>query len=101
MQINGLAVVAIISMALVTLVSRFGAVWLLSSVPASRKVEVVIGQTPGIIIAALVAPAAVQSGFAALPALIATVVVAQRTGSPPLAMVCGVCVVWAVRHLVI
>jgi uncharacterized membrane protein len=99
MQIDGLAVIGILGMALVTYATRAGGVWLVGWVRPSRQVEAALRQVPGAVLMAIVAPAVLQSGLAGLLAVVATATVVRRTGNLLLAITVGVAVVWALRRV--
>jgi uncharacterized membrane protein len=96
---HGDAPLAIAGMALVTYATRAGGLWALGRVTSSARVEAWLRQLPGTVLVAIVVPAAVASGPAGVLALMATVLVAIRTGKLPLALLVGVGTVWLLRHV--
>jgi uncharacterized membrane protein len=96
---HGDALLAIAGMALVTYATRAGGLWALGRVTSSARVEAWLRQLPGTVLVAIVVPAAVASGPAGVLALLATVLVAMRTGKLPLALLVGVGTVWLLRHV--
>ena len=97
MQIDGVAAMTILGMALVTYATRLGGVWLVERVRPTARIEAALRYVPGAILTALVAPAVIQAGLPGLPAALATVVVVRRTGNLLLALAVGVACVWVVR----
>ncbi len=96
---RGDVLVTILGMALVTYVTRAGGLWLMGRVTPSPRVDAWLRQIPGAVLVAIVVPAALVSGPAGVLALLATVVVAARTGNLLLALGVGVGTVWALRHV--
>jgi uncharacterized membrane protein len=96
---HGDALLAIAGMALVTYAMRVGGLWALGRVASSAWVEAWLRQLPGAVLVATVVPAAVASGPAGVLALLATVLVAMRTGKLPLALLVAVGTVWLLRHV--
>jgi uncharacterized membrane protein len=72
--------------------------WALGRVASSARVEAWLRQLPGTVLVAIVVPA-VASGPAGVLALLATVLVAMRTGKLPLTLLVGVGTVWLLRHV--
>jgi uncharacterized membrane protein len=96
---HGDALLAIAGMALVTYATRAGGLWALGRVTSSARVEAWLRQLPGTVLVAIVVPAAVANGLAGVLALLATVLVALRTGKLPLALLVGVGTVWLLRQV--
>ena len=96
---HGDALLVIAGMALVTYATRAGGLWALGRVTSSARVEAWLRQLPGTVLVAIVVPAAVASGPAGVLALLATVLVAMRTGKLPLALFLGVGTVWLLRYV--
>ena len=95
----GDALLAIAGMALVTYATRAGGLWALGRLASSARAEAWLRQLPGTVLVAIVVPAAVASGPAGVLALLATVLVAMRTGKLPLALLVGVGTVWLLRQV--
>lgn len=69
-------------MALVTLVTRYGGVWIMSFIPINARVESFINAMSGSVLIAILVPVAVEGDSGARLALVATAVVmlaVQRT----------------------
>ncbi|WP_108124758.1 AzlD family protein [Saccharospirillum mangrovi] len=69
-------------MALVTLATRFGGVWIMSFIPINRRVESFINAMSGSVLIAILVPIAVEGDSGARLALVATAAVmlaVQRT----------------------
>ncbi len=98
LQIESLAV--ILGMALVTYATRAGGLWLMSRVRPSPRVEAWLRHIPGTVLASIIAPLAFSGGPKELLALLATVLVAARSGNMLLAMLAGVGSVWLLRTFV-
>jgi uncharacterized membrane protein len=96
---HGDALLAIAGMALVTYATRAGGLWALGRVTTSARVEAGLRQLPGTVLVAIVVPAAVANGPAGMLALLATVLVAMRTGKLPLALLVGVGTIWLLRQV--
>jgi uncharacterized membrane protein len=96
--LQGDALIAILAMALATYVTRAGGFWLMGFVKLSPRIEAWLRALPGAVLVALVAPAVISGGLAAVVAALATLLVALRTKNLLLAMVIGVLVVWGLRH---
>ena len=99
MQLDSVTLIAILAMAAATYACRAGGVWLTNRVPSSRRVEWALDKVPGSVLVAIVAPAAVQAGLSGLCGLGVTLLAARRTGNLLLALVLGVAVVVAIRHV--
>jgi len=91
---------AILAMALGSYATRAGGLWLMRRIKLSSGVEAWLNHLPGAIIAAVVAPGVLAAGPAEALAGLATVVVAARTRSLPLAMLVGVGMVWGMRMVI-
>jgi uncharacterized membrane protein len=98
MAVNGLVLLTIVGMAAATYATRAGGLWLLSRLELGPRAETWLKQVPGAIIVAVVAPGVLNQGSAEAVAGVLTLVVAARTRSLPLAMVCGVIAVVALRR---
>src|ERR671925_1999860 len=90
-------VAAIVGMALVTYATRAGGLYLAGRLSPSPRIEAWLRHIPGAVLVALVAPAALGSGAREALALVATAVVAARTGNLFAAMVTGVGMVFLLR----
>ena len=99
MNLDPLTLLTIGLMALGTYATRAGGLWLASRLTLSGRVEAWLDYIPGAILVSLVAPAVLASGFAEALAALAVVLVAQRTGSLPVAMVTGVGAVLVLRTM--
>jgi uncharacterized membrane protein len=99
MDVSGAALAAILGMALVTYATRVGGFWLAGRLPPSGRVAAGLRYAPGAVLAAIIAPAALDAGPAGIAALLLTVVVARRTKSLLLAAVAGVVLVAVLRAL--
>ena len=100
MNLDPLTLLTIGLMALGTYATRAGGLWLASRLTLSGRVEAWLDYIPGAILVSLVAPVVVlASGFAEALAALAVVLVAQRTGSLPVAMVTGVGAVLVLRTM--
>jgi uncharacterized membrane protein len=97
MQIDAMAAIAILGMALVTYATRMGGVWLLGRVRSSLQIEAGLRYVLGAVLTAIVVPAVIQAGFVGLLAAAATVVAVRRTGNLLLALALGVACVWVLR----
>ncbi len=101
MQTSLPALVTILSMALMTYLTRISGLWLMSRIPLSTKLKTWLGYIPGTVIVSLVAPTIFGTGFAELGASLATVLVAIRTRNVLLSMLVGVGVVWGLKVLLV
>jgi uncharacterized membrane protein len=99
MDVSGAALAAILGMALVTYATRAGGFWLAGRLPPSGRVAAGLRYAPGAVLAAIIAPAALDTGPAGIAALLLTVVVARRTKSLLIAAVAGVVLVAVLRAL--
>ncbi len=85
-------------MALVTLITRYGGVFLMSWVPINRRVEGFINGLSGSVLVALVLPLAVAGDLAARLALLATLGVYLLWGRPLPAISAGMGMAAAWRY---
>jgi uncharacterized membrane protein len=99
MRADPAALAAILGMAAVTLAARAGGLWLTSHLAPSPRIAAGLRHAPGAVLAALLAPSLLAGGAAAWLAGAATVLVAARTRSFPLATLAGVAAAWALRVL--
>ena len=93
-------VVVVLVMALVTLVTRWGGMFLMSFVPISRRVERFISAMAGSVLIALVAPLALEGDTGARLALLATAIMMFLFRRPLPAIAAGVLVAALYRRLV-
>jgi uncharacterized membrane protein len=94
-----ITLLAILLMAIATYATRAGGLWLASRFDLSERAGAWLEQIPGAILISLVAPPVLTGGLAEALAALVVVIVAHRTGSLPVAMVTGVCIVLALRNL--
>jgi len=87
-------------MALVTLVTRFGGVWIMSFIPISPRVESFINAMSGSVLIAILVPVAVEGDLAARLALLATAVVMLATKKPMPAIAAGILTAAGWRFLI-
>ena len=93
------ALVAILGMAIVTYIARAGGLWLSSRIALTKRMEAGLGNVPGAVLIAIVAPAVWSGGIAEKVAALTTAAVAVRTRNLLLSMVIGVAVVLVIRHV--
>jgi uncharacterized membrane protein len=91
---GSLLVIAV--MTLVTLVTRYGGVFLMSFVPINRRVEGFINGMSGSVLIALILPMAVEGDMAARASLLSTLLVflALRKPLPAIAVGITMAAVW-------
>lgn len=94
---GGGALLLIALMALVTLLTRFGGVLLMSFVPMSRRVEGFINAMAGSVLVAVLVPVAVKAGGAGQLALLVTAVLMLLFRRPMPAIAAGILVAALVR----
>lgn len=94
---GGGALLLIAPMALVTLLTRFGGVLLMSFVPMSRRVEGFINAMAGSVLVAVLVPVAVKAGGAGQLALLVTAVLMLLFRRPMPAIAAGILVAALVR----
>ena len=92
--------IVIFAMTLVTLVTRYGGVFLMSFVPINRRVEGFINGMSGSVLIALIVPMAVQGDIAARLALITTLLIVLWLKKPLAAIAAGLIVTAAWRYFV-
>ncbi|GCE25527.1 hypothetical protein KDA_10110 [Dictyobacter alpinus] len=97
MQTNLTSVLTILGMALITYATRAGGVWLMSSLPLSKKLQAWVNILPGTLLVSIVAPTVFTAGFAEVGASLATIFIAIRTRNILLSMLIGVGVVVGLR----
>lgn len=98
MQLDPLALLTILGMALVTYLTRVGGLWLMGRVMPSPRVEAWLRNIPGAVLISIVAPSALASGLSGVLAALLTGLVAARTRNLLLSMVVGVAAVWVLRR---
>ncbi|MGH7458920.1 MAG: AzlD family protein [Longimicrobiaceae bacterium] len=89
--------VALLSMAVGTYVLRAGGFWMMARWRPPPVVERALRHTPEAVLAALVAPAVLGSGWPGLAAAALTAAVALRTKSLLAAIAAGTLTVWLFR----
>lgn len=94
---GSLLVIAV--MTLVTLMTRYGGVFLMSFVPINRRVEGFINGMSGSVLIALILPMAVQGDMAARLSLLATLVIFLLLKKPLPAIAAGISMAAAWRYL--
>jgi len=94
-----MALLTILGMALVTYATRAGGLILMSRVTLSPRIAAWLRHIPGAVLVSIVAPTIYAGGIPEAAAALATLLVARRTGSLPLAMLVGIGVVWMGRSL--
>ncbi len=100
MEISTQSLIAILGMALVTYATRAGGLWVMGRVAASPRIEAWLSHIPGAVLISIVAPDILTGGIAGMIAVIAVILMAARTRNLLLAMVVGVLLVWALRHVI-
>lgn len=90
--------IIIIIMALVTLVTRWGGVWIMSYVPFSHRIKAFIHGMSGSVLVAILAPVALTGDTGARMALLTTAVVMLIFKKPLLAITFGIVVSALVRY---
>lgn len=97
---TGLGTLAIIVvMALVTLATRWGGLFIMSFIPIGPRVQNFISAMSGSVLIALLAPLALNGDLGARLALLTTGVTMLLLKKPLLAITAGIAVAAAVRHL--
>lgn len=86
-------------MAVVTLVTRFGGVFLMSFVPISPRIESFINTMASSVLIAIIVPMAVGGDLGALAALLATAVTMLTLRKPLPAISAGLVAAASVRYL--
>ncbi|MDP3492576.1 MAG: AzlD domain-containing protein [Hyphomonadaceae bacterium] len=90
--------IAILSMAAVTVAMRISGFWLMRYVPATPRVKRMLGALPGSIIAAAVLPVVIHGGLVAALAVAAAMVLMGLTKSDFLAVIAGMGVAALARY---
>ena len=96
--VGGLIVIGL--MALVTLLTRYGGVLIMSVIPINRRVESFINAMSGSVLIAILVPIAAEGDLGARLALVATAVVMLVVKKPMVAISAGLFVAAATRWLV-
>ena len=84
------ALITVLAMAVVTLATRWGGVYVMSLVPISNRVKRFIQAMSGSVLVALLAPLAVTGDHGARLALLITAVIMLITKKPLPAIACGI-----------
>ena len=90
---------AILGMALASYATRAGGAWLLTRLSLPAPVERAFAFLPGAVIVSIVAPSLAKAGPREWLAAALVAAVALRTRSLPLALLCGVVGIYALRRL--
>lgn len=93
-------VVIILAMALVTLATRWGGVFIMSFVPLSYRVRLFIQAMSGSVLIAIIAPMALEGDLAARMALAVTALVVLLLKNQLLAIAAGMLTAALLRQLV-
>lgn len=96
---NGVALVAIIGMAVGTYFTRIGGYWFVSRFELTPRIRAWLSYVPGAILVALIVPELAKGGPAEWVAAGAALVVAWRSGNILYAMLAGIGFVLLLRHL--
>ncbi len=92
------AFLAIFGMAVVTFATRIGGFWVMNHAKSMKGLERMLHHTPGSILAAIVAPAALLNGFDDAIAAVAVGLVMIRSQNLLLSMCAGIGMVLIVRY---
>lgn len=90
--------IIIIVMALVTLATRWGGVWIMSFVPFNNRIKAFIQGMSGSVLMAILAPVALMGDKGAQMALLTTALVMLVFKRPLIAITFGIVVAALVRH---
>ncbi|MBV7564340.1 AzlD family protein [Pseudomonas sp. sia0905] len=93
------ALIVVIVMAVVTLATRWGGVFVMSFVPINARTEQFISAMSGSVLVALLAPLALEGDTGARLALLTTAIVMLLVRKPLAAIAAGILVAALVRHL--
>ena len=93
-----LGVLAIMAMAIATVLMRTGGFWLMAYVPLTPRVRRMLEALPGSIVAAIVLPIIVKNGPVAVVAVVAAAAVMILRRNQVLAVAAGVTVAALVRY---
>jgi uncharacterized membrane protein len=94
----GLGVLAIVAMAIATVLMRVGGFWLMAYVPLTPRVRRMLEALPGSIVVAIVLPVIVKNGPVAVAAVVAAAIVMILRRNQVLAVAAGVTVAALVRY---
>ncbi|NLA52176.1 MAG: AzlD domain-containing protein [Alcaligenaceae bacterium] len=94
------ALLIVVIMAVVTLVTRWGGVFIMSFVPISDGVRCFIGAMSGSVLIAILAPVAVEGDLGARLALLTTLVLILVVKRPLVAITSGFVMAALVRYFV-
>lgn len=94
------ALLLILAMALVTLATRWGGVYVMSFIPIGYRVKQFIHAVSGSVLVALLAPLALEGDTAARLALLSTAVIMLLVKKPLPAIAAGILVAALVRRFV-
>lgn len=100
MTMEGQAVIAILVMAAVTYLTRVGGFWLMGLVPEGGFVRRWLHHLPGAVVIAILAPMALQGGWAAPLAIAAAVTMGMLRTSAAVAIFGAVALVAVLRQFV-
>ncbi len=95
---NGTLLIILV-MALVTLVTRWGGVFVMSFVPINRKVQQFIAAMSGSVLVAIIAPLFIEGDLGAKVALLITAVFAVTTKKPLTAIALGIALAALTRQV--
>ncbi len=95
---NGTLLIILV-MALVTLVTRWGGVFVMSFVPINRKVQQFIAAMSGSVLVAIIAPLFIEGDLGAKVALLVTAVFAVTTKKPLTAIALGIALAALTRQI--
>jgi len=93
------ALILVLIMAVVTLATRWGGVFVMSFVPINHRVQQFIGAMSGSVLVAVLTPLAVSGDNAARAALASTAVVMLLVKKPLPAIAAGILAAALLRHL--
>ncbi|TWE09811.1 branched-subunit amino acid transport protein AzlD [Pseudomonas sp. AG1028] len=93
------ALIVVIVMAVVTLATRWGGVFVMSFVPINTRTQQFISAMSGSVLVALLAPLALEGDAGARLSLLATAIVMLLVKKPLAAIATGILVAALVRHL--
>ncbi|MEF3110440.1 AzlD domain-containing protein [Raoultella sp. WB_B2P2-3] len=92
------ALIIIIAMALVTLATRWGGLYVMSFVPFNSKIKNFIQAMSGSVLVAILAPTAAAGDRGAQMALLTTAILMLVLKRPLIAIACGIFAAAWVRH---
>lgn len=100
-NLDSLAVITILGMAIATYATRIGGYWILGQVEVTERFHAWLGYIPAAVFVSLIAPEIARGGPPEWAAGLAVLVIAIRTGNLLYAIIAGVGVVLAVRHFLL